>query len=139
MRPFTKALTRSGTWTFSVGPLLLASCVSTGDLGDPRFTPDASSPDQPCTLKVENHGWTDLHLYAVRMDGTRLRLGTVGSLDERRVRLPKTLMAAREIQLLAVPAVLGPPYLTESVMLEGGTTLHWQLKNELPLSTLVVR
>jgi hypothetical protein len=139
MRPLIQSLVRSRSGIILATPLLMSGCASAGGSADLTSPFDASASVTPCTLEVENHGWSDLHLYALRVDGTRLPLGTVGSLDKRRIRFPKTLLAARQIQLLAVPAVLGEAYVTDLVMLEGGTTLQWHLKNELPLSTLVVR
>ena len=47
------------------------------------------------------------------------------------MRLPKTLMAAREIQLLAVPAVLGEHYLTETVGVKA-LAAHLQERFGLP-------
>ena len=139
MRMLIQSLVGIRSGIILASPLFLSGCASSGGMADLTSPFDASASATPCTLEVENHGWSDLHLYALRPDGTRLPLGTVGSLDTRTVRFPKTLMAARQIQLLAVPAVLGEAYVTESVMLERGTTLYWHLKNELPLSTLVVR
>jgi len=139
MRALIPSLVRSRSVIILASPLFLSGCASTGGSADLTSPFEAPASGTPCTLVVENHGWSDLHLYALRLDGTRLPLGTVGSLDRRTVRFPKTLMAARQIRLLAVPAVLGEAYVTDTVMLEGGTTLQWHLKNELPLSTLVVR
>ena len=119
--------------------LMLTSCASGQQDRTSHSKVYRQSEDGTCTLSVENHGWTDLHLYALRPDGTRVPLGTVGSLDERRVRLSKTLMAAGVIQLVAVPAVLGEAFVTNHLMLAEGTTVHWHLKNHLALSTLVVR
>lgn len=131
----TKFAKRAGIPVFSL--LLLSSCASLQGSCSPDFEAEACPADRRIPLVVENHGWTDLHLFAVRADGTRLRLGRVESLEGRTVTLPRTL-AGQRIRFAAVPAILGAEYLTESVMLQEGVTIHLNLENQLLLSTLFV-
>ncbi len=118
--------------------LALASC--TGPPGLRGMDPDFARKDRlPCTVILENYGISDLHIYAVRGGTSRIPLGTVASLDQRRVRVPQALMGARYINLLAVPAAAGDPFLSERVYLEPGTEVVWRLLNDLTFSSLFVR
>jgi hypothetical protein len=80
-----------------------------------------------------------LHIYAIRGGTSRIPLGTVGSLEQRRVKLPRALMSARYINLLAVPAAAGEAYLSDRVYLEEGTEVVWRLRNDLVFSSLFLR
>jgi hypothetical protein len=131
------------TLTFKAGSaallFVLAGCATSGPMESHSVGSRDTKKGSPCTLLVENHGFRDIHLYALRGDNTRVPLGRVSSLDERRVMLPRTVVAARYMNLVAVPAVLGEQFVSERVLLEGGTEIVWRLKNELAFSTLVVR
>jgi hypothetical protein len=117
---------------------LLGACMSPGA---PHGVPgDGVSPRRaPCILAIENHNWHDVHVYAVSESGERVRLATVSSLDERRIRIPETLMLGQRIRLIAVPPLSREALITEFVMPDDGRTFHWTLRNHLALSTLVVR
>jgi len=90
-------------------------------------------------IVVENHGFSDLQVYAVVGTGKRVRLGRVNALDELRMRLPASLVGARSLRFEVVPTMSGAPYTSDRVLIEEGTELVWRLENELSLSALVVR
>ena len=123
---------RSGLFAVVVA---VAACASTA-LSDP-------DPDGPgrnsCTLMLENHGFTDLHVFALVGNGSRVRLARINALEKRRIQLPASFVGVRNMRLEAVPTVVGAAYTSESVPLEGGTEVVWQLKNNLRLSALFVR
>jgi hypothetical protein len=105
----------------------------------------ASSEDTAVTpatalvrLVVENHGFADLRIYAVLNDASQFPLGTVDALSTRRVVLPATLVAARNVRLVAVPTALGTSTSID-VEVYRGDTLIWYLQNEPAFSRLVKR
>ncbi len=117
----------------------LAACAAGPGPGGAGADSTQGNRRLPCVLVLENEGISDLHIYAIRGETSRIRLGTVGSLEQRRVRLPQALMSARYINLLAVPAAAGEAYMSDRVYLEEGTEVVWRLRNDLVFSSLFLR
>jgi hypothetical protein len=88
---------------------------------------------------VENRGSSDIRLYALTWERTRVPLGRVRALEDLRVRLPRTLMDARYLDLVAVPEGFSESFVSERVVVEDGMELVWRLKKRLAFSTLFIR
>jgi hypothetical protein len=121
-----------------IGLFLLTACVSAG-APDGFGAGRAATREQPCVLDVESQNWTNLQLFAVRENGTRVSLGRIRSLEARRIPVPTDLMVGQPIRLLVVTAGLGESYVTEAVLPEPGKTLRLTLDNNLAMSRVVVR
>lgn len=111
-----------------------AACATTRPAQFGSDPPATSSP----MLLIENHGFTDVHVYALAGNSRRVRLGRVNALETLHVCLPASLSGARILRLEAVPTILGDPYTSEQVLIEAGTEVVWRLENELTLSKLSI-
>lgn len=118
-------------FTFSA----LAACSTSRGTQFESHDPAASSP----MLQIENHGFRDVHLYALAGNGSRVRLGRVNARETLRMRLPPALRGARYLRLQAEPTLLGAAYTSEQVLIEEGTEVVWMLENELSMSKLFLR
>ncbi len=122
-----------------IGPaLMLATAAACATSQGARFDSHDPAAASPIVL-IENHGFTDVHVYALAGNGKRVRLGRVNALESFRVRLPAALRGARYLRLQAEPTLLGTSYTSEQVLIEEGTEVVWMLENELSMSKLFLR
>ncbi len=125
--------------TLRAGAVVLLLAAAACATHRPMPYKSASSSRSSCLLLIENHGISDVHVYAVVGQGQRVRLGRVNALETIRMRLPASLVGARTVRLEAVPTLLGDPYTSDPVLIEEGTEIVWRLENDLGISTLFVR
>ncbi len=86
------------------------------------------------TVKVENHNWLDMRVYAV-IRGVAHRLGTVGSFNSEEFRLRKSWIGpADEIQLVAVPIGSRAANFAPTVLVVPGDYVEYRVENSLGLS-----
>lgn len=94
--------------------------------------------DEGITLTVENHHWSDMKIYAIKL-GNRFRLGTVISQTVETFELPSYLQAdVSEVQLLAVPIGGSESVLSPSVYPSPGDEVVWGIQHNLRLSGTIV-
>lgn len=127
------------------GPALLlgvALVAGSCTLSAPRnraWVRDYGAGPAACELTIENNGFSDVHVFALMGDHSRIRLGTVSALDTRRVRLPTALVAAGTFRLLGVPAAAGRLFESDLVYADEGLSVVWRIENQRGLSTVVIR
>lgn len=107
------------------------SCASAGNTATAQRT-DA-------TLRVDNHNFNDVDVFAVPPGGVAQRLGMATGLSSGTFVLPRTLIAALPVRIIAVPiggfgaAGSGP------LTVYGGQTVVFTVEADLHLSSAVVR
>jgi hypothetical protein len=95
----------------------------------------AASEAPPVRIRVENHNWLDVNVYAVH-NGTRYRLGTVTSMTRQMFRLPVAMLAQTgEFRLLVDPIGSSEVFLTEPLLVSPGQQIDWNVENHLALSS----
>jgi len=127
-----------------LGALLLAAIVSgcflprSSDGG--AFSQENGPRNAPVTVRVINHNWAQMNIYAV-VDGQRRRLGTVNTAQNVLLKIPPTLRPdIVPVRFLATP--IGDRrrgYLSESIVLNPGDEAVWELENQLRQSVLYRR
>lgn len=100
--------------------------------------PEVAAMDEGIILTVENHHWSDMRIYAIKL-GNRFRLGTVTSHTLETFELPSYLQAdISEVQLLAVPIGGTQSVLSPSVYPSPGDEVVWGIQHNLALSGTIV-
>ncbi len=94
--------------------------------------------DDGIVLTVQNHHWSDMRIYAIKM-GSRFRLGTVTSQTSETFELPSYLQAdISEVQLLAVPIGGVQSVISPSVYPAPGDEVVWGIQHNLALSGTII-
>lgn len=94
--------------------------------------------DAPVTLTVTNDHWTDMVLYTVR-GGTRLRLGTVRSMETRRFRIEHDRMEpGNSVRLLADELGSDDVFLTNGIVVNPGDNVALHLTQNLRFSSYAI-
>ena len=100
---------------------------------------DATAGSRGIVLHVRNNHALDMRVYLVR-EGLRVLLGSVGSLGERRFRVPIEYVGLQgQFQLEADPLGSVPGYRSELISTAPGDRVDWTVGHRLWLSTHVVR
>lgn len=95
----------------------------------------AASPSDPVRVRVENHNWLDVDVYAVR-EGTKYRLGTVTSMTAHVFQLPAGLFTqSGDFRLLVDPIGSSEVFVTEPLLVGPGQQVDWSVENHLALSS----
>ena len=119
---------------FVIGP----GPVTAQDRAADETEPEVAAMDEGIILTVENHNWSDMRIYAIKL-GNRFRLGTVTSNTMETFELPSYLQAdISEVQLLAVPIGGTQSVLSPSVYPSPGDEVVWGIQNNLALSGTIV-
>lgn len=79
---------------------------------------------------MDNHMWQDVTVYALRR-GSRVRLGTVTSMNTERFTLAVGVTGAHELVLLVDPIGSQETFRSEPVMVEAGDVIEWDLLNNI--------
>ncbi len=123
-------------YTVASGCLLSTACHH-----NPRQGKDPASEvvfNQPVTLEVANHNWSDVTVYVV-YGSQRTRLTTVTATQEAAVTLPAhALRPSGEIRLLAHAVGNPNTFLSEVIVAKSGMTIAWTLETDLHRSSLAV-
>jgi hypothetical protein len=97
---------------------LLGACSHRG--GSPEVAPD---PKAPAAVEVQNQGFPDMTIYAVRQ-GVRVRLGLAGGHSTTRLPIPAYLLQGdRVIRFLADPIGGSREPVSEEISVEPGDTV----------------
>jgi hypothetical protein len=100
---------------------------------------NADAASERTTIRVNNHNWSDMTVYLVR-NGTRMRLGSVSSLDTRTFEVPTSLLiSAGEVRLMADPIGSTRVFTSPPVLIAQGQIAEWRLENSLALSSFWIR
>ena len=97
-----------------------------------------SVPEGEIALRVTNHNFLDVTVYALH-NGQRTRVGTVTGSSAQVFYLPPRLLGlAREIQLLGDPIGSTDFALTETLIVQPGQYIEWTLESDLRRSSVGV-
>lgn len=128
MSKIIQSVALSAMLTFGAG-----ACASGFGGGDGGFR---QSPDT--LVQVENNNWSDMTIYVVR-SGTRMRLGTVVSMNSTIFVVPPSMVnASGEVQLIADPIGGSATFTTHPVLVNPGQQIEFTLENNINLSSLSV-
>lgn len=119
-----RASLRASCLWLSLVVLATACSTRSGDTG-------AAEP-RPADVEivVENNLWQDVTIYALRR-GSRVRLGTVISMNTGRFTLPVGVAGAHELILIADPVGSRETFRSEPVMVDAGDIIEWDLVNNV--------
>ena len=123
-------------WWFVV-VLLLWVIVFSACAGDARV--DDLAPRLDVNVEVLNDNWLEVTVYAV-VNAQRLRLGNVGTGNERTFVLPPAIAGHPDLRFLIDPVGSARTYLTETVLvIPGEQSIVIRVANNLSFSTVIVR
>ena len=91
------------------------------------------------TLRVENHNFNDVDIFAVHPGGTPQRVGQVTGLSSGTITLPRALIASVPIRFVAVPIGGFGAAGSGSLTVYGGQTITFTIESDLAMSSAVVR
>jgi len=117
--------------------IFATGCVSTGT-ASPRFTGGRRDQAERILVEVANIGWADAAVYSVT-GGSRIRLGTVGSNQTGRFKLPRNHVWAPDLHLEADPIGSAQVYGSEIVAASPGQVVRWTIHETRSFRSLVVR
>ena len=110
--------------------LLAGGCSALVERADP------GAPARRMLLDVTNNHTSDVILYVAR-DGSRMRLGHVGSLTRQRVRLPAGLAGAGQLQIVVRRFGSDEEFLTPITHIVGDERLELTIEKVLSMSSFV--
>jgi hypothetical protein len=118
---------------------IVAAAVLCGACAGKNASPEgADSTGDAAELVVENNKWLDVNVYALR-SGTRVRLGTVTSLQTERFRLPSWVMTgSSDLRLVIDPVGSGQSHTTQPILVSPGARIIFKVADYLPLSAYSV-
>lgn len=114
------------------------SLVDGPSAGRAMRTSNGSERAEPTTLRVTNYNWQDVIVYASR-GSSRMRLGTVTSMNTSTFRVPQMMMASPEqFRLVVRPIGSTEGWQSPEMMLHNGDQLQASVQNSLGLSSVMV-
>jgi hypothetical protein len=117
----------------------LAACAPGASLNDSPIDRPGSTADSQTQVRVTNDNWQEIRVFAER-NGVRVRLGNVATMATAVFRLPATLTGTgASIRLIADPVGSGERHITHSVTPWPGQLIEYTVRNELSISSLMVR
>jgi hypothetical protein len=94
--------------------------------------------NEPATLQVVNHNWSDIVIYA-QVGGTRTRLGDVTASGRATMTLPVSVLTSSGVlQLILDPLGSRATFRTGQILVNGGQQVRLQIENELRLTSWTV-
>ncbi len=120
--------------------VLGGACAPAVPAGAVSLPPElyAGRSDAPPTVRVTNHNWSNMTVYAVR-GSTRLRLGMVTSMATQVFKLPSALAnGAGGVRLLADAIGGNEQFLTPVVQVSRGEEVKLDIHNQLQISSVSV-
>jgi hypothetical protein len=103
-----------------------------GDEFDPEYVPPG-----PITVRVTNHNWADVVIYAVR-GSARTRLGQVTSMSNVLFDLPEMTSSGNDVRLYVDIIGSRAYFLTDVLLLSPGVEIRLWVENHLPASSWAV-
>lgn len=120
-----------------VAPALVSLTVSACFYPFKHKGDDQMEPEEPITVRVTNHNWSDIVIYATRI-GVRYRLGDVTTGREEVFRLPRELVTASDLRLLVDPIGSNAYFQTEVLLVSPGQEIHLTVENQLSTSSWTI-
>jgi len=111
--------------------LVLSACASGANRASTR--PDSA----PVSLTVTNQNWLDVDVFAIR-GSTRYRLGAVGGNSSAMLRIPASLIARGELQLMADPIGSNDVYVSDVIPVTPDQSLQLTVAPRMRMSTYAV-
>ena len=111
--------------------LLLSACASGANRASAR--PDSA----PVSLTVTNQNWLDVDVFAIR-GSTRYRLGAVSGNSSATLRIPSSLIARGELQLMADPVGSNDVYVSDLIPVAPDQALQLTVAPRMRMSTYAV-
>ena len=115
----------------------LAGCgkaAVTSHGGPNAFTGDGSGD---AVIRVTNYNWADMSVYAERY-GAQIRLGSVASMATEEFKLPRAMVGATDMHIIADPLGGTRVHRTRPVLVVAGQQVAFRIENNLELSTVSV-
>jgi hypothetical protein len=113
--------------------LLLVACARHTMPREPEQRP---SRDEPVSLEVENHNWSDMVIYLDRGNLSE-RLGTVGTLHTAVFTFPYLKLGSTgTARLRADPIGNMRSFSSEQINIQPGQSLKWTIENDIDRSFL---
>jgi hypothetical protein len=111
--------------------LLLSACAS----GANRASTGVDSA--PVSLTVTNQNWLDVDVFVIR-GTTRYRLGAVGGNSSAMLRIPSSLIARGEVQLMADPVGSSDVYVSDLISVAPDQQLQLTVAPRMRMSSYAV-
>jgi hypothetical protein len=126
--------------TNSIFPLFLATAaLGVTASGCARHRAEAEvSPNAVATVRVENHHFNDMNVWATRPGGDRIRLGMVTGASTTTFKLPRNLVAFGSIDIVAVPIGGFGRARSGELSISPGETIVFRVEQRLASSNAVV-
>ncbi|MGD8730198.1 MAG: hypothetical protein PVF90_10865, partial [Gemmatimonadota bacterium] len=94
-----------------------------------------SSPRRDVPVRVENHNWLDMHVYALRAGAPARTLGWVTAHSSKVFNLPASVTeAGTDLRVLADPIGSRDLYVSDPVLADPESEIVVTLENELDIS-----
>lgn len=120
-----------------LAPLTLSALLAAGGCSTAtnQAEPSAAAAEaERSTVLVENHNWSDMTVYLMR-GSSRIRLGTVTSMSERRFKLPRAATTSgTDVRIMADPIGSSKGYVTGPITVTSGQDVIFNIENNLALS-----
>ena len=97
----------------------------------------AASKSQQVILRVHNNNWHDMRVYVVSESGNSQRVGMVTGMGSAVFKLRAHLATGRT-QILLRPIGTRATFVTNTVLVQPGSTAELTVQNQLSLSQLVI-
>lgn len=124
------------TWTGVARTAIALAAIS---IAGACASTQVTLPGEPTvSLIVENQNWLDAKIYLAGA-GTRVRLGTVTSMDTGRMEIPHYAWQGGAFQLEVELIGSNDHQLTHQILASSGDQVLWSLRNSLSLSSVSVR
>ena len=93
----------------------------------------------PVLVRIENHNWSDVRIYARRGIGPHSPLGDVRAMATATFRLPPRLVSDEPVSFEADPIGGNAVRLADPVLVHPGQRVELTLENDLAMSSIGVR
>jgi hypothetical protein len=122
------------TATMVVAMAFLGGCATKEGPATP-----GTMQEEPPVVAVSNNNWSDVVVYAERPTGNRVRLGTVTSMGNQTLRIPRALLnSLNGLRLVATPIASPNQFASEPLHVWPGQTIELRIENQMSISTVRV-
>lgn len=124
-----------GAAVVAAGMLVLPATVAA------QQTEQDTEADRPqeVAVRVDNHSWLDMHVYALRSDAPLRSLGIVAAQASRVFHLPADVaLAGADLRVVADPVGSTGVYVSDAVLADPESEVFVTLENSLGLSHMTV-
>lgn len=115
-----------------------AACATGGSSTQSNNEEDSSPAERPTSVQVDNGNNLDMVVYALA-DGQYRRLGNVTAHQRSDLTLPRYIVSASDVRLVADPIGSQTAYLSERILFSPGDILVLNIGARMNLSSVSVR